>query len=172
MKAARHNEIQRLIHDAFEDHNRAYAASATFDERVAHLERLCRRQVTGDSGARVYAARRILSMIAEVRSSLSACDWQRAASDAVVVGALALQADFIDAQVRKSLQGVAQRRENSRAFSEAVTDARRKHPSWPVRRLAHLLLVEHGRDHDDTPEGRRKATNALAKRISRLRPRR
>ena len=87
-------------------HNREEDRRSTFDGRAADLERVCRRhvdawrtvQVPGepiavDFKSREWYAQEILTVIEEVRNALARGAWQRAASDAVVVGALAAEAE-------------------------------------------------------------------------------
>ena len=89
-----------------QEHNREWDRCGMFAGRVADLERLCRRDfdawrasvqhresIAIEYGSREWYAREILIVIAEVREALTRGDWQRAASDAVVVGALAAEAE-------------------------------------------------------------------------------
>jgi hypothetical protein len=166
-------EIARALHQSLDEHNAAWEASRTFDGRVAHLERLCRARRDAPE------SRRILIAIAEVRDALACGDWQRAASDAVVVGALAGHADarvwpavrgwlqFLTKQRARSVAGVATKRDErareDEVFLADVAAARSKHPGHSVRAIAGVLLRKHGRSGD-----RDKALGALAKRIARL----
>ena len=74
----------------------------TFDGRVAHLEGLCqrtagvregRRPSAPDFGSRAWYAKDILVAIRLVREALARNEWQLAASEAVLVGALATEAE-------------------------------------------------------------------------------
>jgi hypothetical protein len=98
-----------------QEHNREEARRSTFDGCVEALERLCRKDfdkwraaqlpvkawraikpfpppIAITFGSREWYAQEILTVIEEVRHALACGEWQRAASEAVVVGALAAEA--------------------------------------------------------------------------------
>jgi hypothetical protein len=104
----------------------------TFDGRVADLERLCRRTpgVRTDHrppstvfGSRAWYAEEILSAVEDVRDALKRDDPQLATSEAVVVGALAAEAEakfrWGDVLLRDA------RVKQNREFSQRSTTARR-----------------------------------------------
>lgn len=82
---------------------RANNQGASFDGRVAHVEQLCRRTLSAAKTSdlerplkyesRLWYAREIVREIANVRSALACGDSEQAASHAVVVGALAADAN-------------------------------------------------------------------------------
>lgn len=165
------------------EHNRR----ATFDGRVADLERICRRDLpmsdelpTEDS--RPWFAREILLAISAARHWLKRGEADFAASEAVIVGALAATAEarhnwpelkrwneYLAKQRARSLAGVVTKRDNTvrrdAVLLASVRAARLKHPGHSRRAIANTLLSQYGRSGD-----RQKALDALAKRITRLEP--
>lgn len=174
----------KAIRAVIEKHN----ARAHFDGRVADLERTCSRDLRKRkamqllrAGSRAWYANRILLAIAATRHWLNAGEAQFAASEAVVVGALAGQASarhqwpsvqgWLVAQKgrRKGLRArtaVIQDRASKRAkaLREWVDTLRASHPEWSNRSLAQASL----RKFPQKSDSREKAINALAKSIARL----
>lgn len=167
------------------EHNRR----ATFAGRIADLERVCRqtpgRRIEGHEPpprchSRQWYAEEILLAISAARQWLESGHADFAASEAVVVGALAAEAEarhnwpelkrwneYRAKQHARSIAGIQAKRDNTARHDQALLAAVRaaylKHPDYSRRAIASTLLSQYGRSGD-----RRKAIDALAKRIARL----
>lgn len=182
--------IEQTIRAWTEIHNRESVKRDTFDGRVADLERLCRHHfepvrvapghVSIAFESKEWYAREILREIAEVRDALVRDDGPCAASHAVVVGALAADADarlnwpavrgwlrYLSQQRQRAKAGAETNRDNAARGTEQlradVAACRQKHPDWSINNIARDLLRKR---RADATKGE---ISAFAKRIARLR---
>lgn len=180
-------EAKHALRAFTREHNRLL----TFNGRVADLERTCRRtpgvrdQPRQAFGSRAWYAGEILLTIRIVREALAVGDVQHATSQAVVVGALAAEAEARHnwTVVQRWLGYLARQRAAAKAGAEVsretaassgarlhadVAACRQKHPDWSISRMALSLLPQHGRPDGPATSDRQHALRALAKRIARL----
>jgi hypothetical protein len=164
----------------------AHNQRATFEGRIAELERICRRDLPppGEiavAESRAWYAKEILDTIGVVRHWLAQGQADIAAGETLVVGMLAARAGArhhwpevqkwtakLDVLRTASKAGAATNRQQAAQRATPlrtdVETCRLKHPEWSVNRIAQALLQAHGRQSGD----RKNDLAALAKRICRL----